>query len=122
MLSSASIAAAAQSNCRAEWTVTTSRIEHSLNVTLTEIGARGAACDLVVKNLTYLDGAGVLALDVAPARFCPLDAIAERTAKLTWQLPQELRATGALRLVVNGSDVGVLSFRSSDVAFKGGCQ
>lgn len=118
---SLAVPALAQTPCRAEWTVRTSRSQDMMNLSLREIGARGSACDLVLKSMNYYERSGLLSLEVAPARFCPLDVIAERTAKIAWQLPQELRQSGLLRLMVNGNEIGRLKI-GEETAFEGGCQ
>lgn len=115
-----SASAFAQSACRTAWTVQASRDQQTLNLKITETGS-GPACDLVVKGFDYLEGAAILSAEITAAKFCPLDAIAQRHATLSWELPQELRSKGALKLIVNGSEVGVLSVGLSQVGFKGGC-
>lgn len=112
----------AQSACKTEWTVQSARTDQDLHLKIRETSAVGPACDLVVKHFDYLDGAAILNLELAPVKECPLDAIAPRRASLSWQLPHELRASGALKLIVNGSIVGILSVGLDRVGFKGGCQ
>lgn len=112
----------AQSTCDSGWSVRAQRDRGALNLVLRETGAGGPACDLVVKSFDYLDGAGLLTVEVAPAKFCPLDAVAQRRAHLTWHLPEGLRARGSLKLIVNGSEVGVVTVGLDQVGFRGGCQ
>lgn len=109
------------SPCRIPWTVQATRDQHILSLDLREEGS-GPACDLVVTSLDYLDGAAILSARITPAKFCPVDAIAQRHAVLLWSLPQELRSKGVLKFIVNGSEVGVLSVGLGQVDFKGGCQ
>lgn len=116
------LTAGAETVCRSEWTVKAAQDQHFLSLTITEVGTRGPACDLVVKNLKYLEGARVLALDVSPVRFCPVDGLKERQAQISWKLPFDLRSSGSLRLNVNGSNAGVLRFENEQVKFEGECQ
>ncbi|MBX3035103.1 MAG: hypothetical protein KF865_14385 [Bdellovibrionaceae bacterium] len=115
-------ALAGAETCENDWTVLSKKDGSFLNLTVREKGTKGPACDLVVRELHYIEGLRVLSLSVSPVKFCPVDAIAEREARLQWQLPFELRQEGVVRLVVNGEVAGNVLLRSDNVVFDGACR
>ncbi|MBX2988782.1 MAG: hypothetical protein KF802_12880 [Bdellovibrionaceae bacterium] len=115
-------ATALAETCENDWSVLSKKEGSFLSLTVREKGTKGPACDLVVRELHYIEGLRVLSLSVSPVTFCPLDAVAEREARLQWQLPFGLRTEGVIRLVVNGEVAGNVLLRSDNVVFDGACR
>lgn len=107
--------------CSNDWKVSSNQTTNFVNLKITEAITQGPACDLIVKSFNYIEGLEVLALEIAPVRFCPMDAIKNREARFAWALPYPLNAKGNLKVSVNGLQVGTVHVQSGNVTFEGGC-
>lgn len=108
--------------CPSKWTVNASRTGSLLQLEITEATESGPACNLVVTHLNFLAGVKTLALDLSPATYCPLEAVAHRQAALGWQIPFGQRTAGEIQLVVNGDKQGLLRMTRDGVQFEGECK
>lgn len=109
------------SECPKSWALTASRDQQRLELNIREQGQQGPACDLVVQSFDYDETLGLLALSVQPSRVCPVDALAERQALFSWNLPQDLRGQADLLVIVNGEMWGAVHLRGDKVSVEGDC-
>lgn len=114
--------ATAETVCQEPWTIQTLRVSQGLLMNFVERDQQGPACDLVIESFSFNEEDASLALQIRPASFCPLDAIASRRAQFMWILPFNLRQGSELRLIVNERETGVLKIEGASTKFEGGCK
>lgn len=98
---------------QAGWAFSAQISKKMIHLKIEEVGTTGPACDLVVRSFKYEEADSSIALEISPATFCPVDAIATRGTEFAWQLPMELRPSGAIKIIVNGQLQGSMGWGSS---------
>ena len=74
------------------------------------------ACDYYIRHFEYIEALKILIIDLGE-EICLVDRFARRKGKLHWTLPNSLRDTGKIGLIVNHKKLGMTIINGEKVQF-----